>query len=153
MNHTTKSGQDFLIRATLTEQLSFSASVKVARFDISNRAYFITSGLDTPEPPNGVAVEELDGSILTTFLAELVPTPAATPSAVRNVVEVADKSTHDYDGHDAIMVCDLFPRIQVFSVKVSPTEETFKIFFLICLADRRRMTSGSTSNSLTRWQQ
>jgi hypothetical protein len=137
---TTKSGRDFLVRATLSEQLSFSASVKVARFDMSNRAYFVTSGLDAPEPPACVRPEELDGGILTTFLAELVPAPAAPPSTIRDVVEVADKlSSDDYDGHDPAMICSLFPRIQVFSVVDLLTEETSKVFFLICLADRRRI--------------
>lgn len=136
----TKAGRDFLIRATLVEHISFSASVKIARFDLSNRAYFITSGLNTTEPPIDVALEDLDGGILTSFLADLVPMPAALPSAVRDVVEVADKlSSPDYDGHDPDLICRLFPRIQVFSGVDLLPEETFKIFFLICLTDRRRV--------------
>jgi hypothetical protein len=151
---TTKSSRDFLIRATLTKQLSFSISVKVARFDLSSRAYFVTSGLDAPDPPSGVALEELDGGILTTFLSELAPRPAAPPSAVRNVVEVADKlSDDDYDGHDPALICSLFPTIQVFSAVDLSIEDTFKVFFLICLAAGLALTSGSTSNSPTRWPQ
>lgn len=137
---TTECGTDFLVRATLAEQLSFSTSVKAARFDLSARAYFVTSGLDAPEPPSGVELKELDGSILTTFLAELAPRPAAMPSAVRNVVEFADQlSTPGYDGHDPPSVCSLFPKIQVFSVADLSKDETFRVFFLICLADRRRI--------------
>jgi hypothetical protein len=137
---TAEDDRGFLIRATLTKQLSFSASVKVARYDLSNRAYFITSGMDIPEPPNCVVLEELDGGILTTFLAELAPRPTASPSAVRNIVEVADKlSTDGYDGHDYLSICSLFPRIQVFSASDLLASETLKVFFLICLADRRRI--------------
>ena len=137
---TSKGGKDFLIRATLTEQLSFSTSVKVARYDLSNRAYFICCGMDIPEPPSCVAPEELDGGILTTFLAELAPRPTAPPSAVRNIVEFADESSTDgYDGHDHVSICSLFPGIRVFSSSDLLAGETFKVFFLICLADRRRI--------------
>jgi hypothetical protein len=137
---TTSRDKDFLIRAELTQQLSFSTSVKVARFDLSKRAYFVTSGLDASEPPAGVTVEEVDGGVLTTFLAELEPRPAVPPAEVRNIVEVADKvSTVDYSGHDPIGICGLFPKIQVFSTMGLVVEETFKVFFLICLADRRRV--------------
>lgn len=137
---TTKDGREFLVRATLTEQLSFSASVKVARYDLSGRTYFITSGMDIPEPPSCVLLEELDGGIVTTFLAEVAPRPTAPPSAVRNIVEVADDlSTERYDGHDHLSICSLFPTIQVFSASDLLAGETFKVFFLICLADRRRI--------------
>jgi hypothetical protein len=43
---TTKGDREFLVRAILAEQLSFSTSVKVARYDLSNRAYFrVCSGI------------------------------------------------------------------------------------------------------------
>jgi len=137
---TTNGGREFLVRARLTEQISFSASTKVARFDLSNRAYFISSGLDAPEPPKELTTEELDGGILTAFLAELAPRPLVPPLAIRDVVEFADKlSTPDYDGHDPSLMRDLFPKIQVFSAENLLPEETFKVFFLICLSDRRRI--------------
>jgi hypothetical protein len=96
--------------------------------------------MDIAEPPNCIALEELDGGIVTAFLAELAPRPAASPSAVRNIVEVADKlSTDGYDGHDHLSICSLFPVIQVFSAPDLLAGETFKVFFLICLAERRRI--------------
>src|ERR1035441_3485582 len=59
---TTSSGRQFLMNATLVAELSLSAVVKVARFDFSNRAVFVTSGLDVPEAPNALRVEDLDRS-------------------------------------------------------------------------------------------
>jgi hypothetical protein len=133
-------GKAFLKYATLIEELSFSASVKVARFDFYNRAFFVTIGLDAPEAPNVFQVEHLDGGRLTAVLSELKPTPVVLPSQIRDVVEVADKaSSSSYGGHDHHLVSGLYPKIQVLSVADLLREESFKMFFLICLADRRRI--------------
>jgi hypothetical protein len=73
-------------------------------------------------------------------LSELMPNPAVLPSGIRNVVEFADKtSTPGYDGHDHISVCSLYPKVQVFSAEDLLLDASFKIFFLICLSDRRRL--------------
>ena len=126
------------MNATLVAELSLSAVVKVARFDFSNRAFFVTSGLDVPEAPNALRVEDLDGGLLTAFLSEIRPSPAARASEIRNIVEYADKmSTPGYDGHDPLLVSGLFPKIHVFSVQDLLIDESFKVFFLICLSGRR----------------
>ena len=135
---TSGSGRQFLMYAALVEELSISASVKVARFDLANRAFFVTSGLDLPDVPEHLRVEDLDGGLLTAFLYELKPSPAVAPSLIRDVVEFADKtSTLGYLGHDPLLVSSLYPKIQVFSVEDLLREESFKMFFLICLSDRR----------------
>lgn len=137
---TTHSGREFLMHATLITQLSLSASVKISRFDLLNRAYFITSGLDSPDVSSVLRFEELDGGALTAFLSELSPAPIASPLQVRNVVEFADgTSTPGYRGHDPVSLSGLYPRVQVFSAEDLLTEESFNIFFLICLSDRRRL--------------
>jgi len=137
---TTSPGRQFLRNATLVAQLSFSASVKVARFDLSNRAFFVTSGLDTPELPDVLELEDLDGGMLTAFLSELKPVPAALPAEIRNVVEVADKTSDPgYQGHDPLLISRLYPNIQVFSAEDLLEDRSFTMFFLICLRDRRRI--------------
>ncbi len=135
-----KLGKAFLKYATLVDELSFSASVKIARFDFYNRAFFVTTGLDVPEASSLFQVEQLDGGRLTVVLSELKPTPVVLPSQIRNIVEVADKeSIASYIGHDHQLVSGLYPKIQLFSVADLLREESFKMFFLICLADRRRI--------------
>jgi hypothetical protein len=136
---TTAHSRELLIGAKRTAELSFSSSVKIARYDYRNRAYFITSGLDSPETPTALTPEDVDSGLLTAFLADLTPTPCVSPTAIRNIVEVADKTTPGYDGHDLDSMQSLFPRIQVFSVDDLVDDESFKTFFLICLADRRRI--------------
>ena len=133
-------GKAFLKFAARVDELSFSASVKIARFDFFDRAFFVTTGLDVPEPPDVFQVEHLDGGRLTTVLSELNLTPVVLPSQVRNIVEVADKeSSASYEGHDYHLVSGLYPKIQLFSVADLLTEESFRMFFVICLADRRRI--------------
>ena len=126
------------MNATLVAELALSTVVKIARFDFSNRAFFVTSGLDVLEPPKALEVEELHGGILTAFLSEVRPSPAASASEIRNIVEYADKtSTPGYGGHDPLLVSGLFPKIRVFSVPDLLIDESSKVFFLICLSDRR----------------
>jgi len=137
---TEHSGRHFLKDAVLVSNLSFSASLKLARFDFSNRSFFFTSGFDFPEPPSILQPEDLDGGRLTAFLYEMKPSPIASPSEIRNVVEVADKvSTSDYGGHDFESVLGLFPKIRVFSTEGLSKDDSFKMFLLICLSDRRRI--------------
>jgi hypothetical protein len=87
---TDHSGRAFLKFATLVEVLSFSASVKIARFDFYNRAFFVTTGLDVLEAPNVFQVEQLDGGRLTAVLFGLKPAPVVLPSRIRDIIEVAD---------------------------------------------------------------
>jgi hypothetical protein len=126
------------MNATLVAELPLSASVKVARFDFSNRAFFVTSGLDLPEVPDPLRAEDLDGGLLTAFLSGVRPSPAVGTAQIRDVVEYADNtSTLGYNGHDPLLVSDLFPKIHVFSVQDLLIDESFKVFFLICLSGRR----------------
>jgi hypothetical protein len=137
---TTSSGRRFLKDAVLVEELSLSALVKIARFEHSNRAFFVTSGFDIPDPPDILQVEEVDGGLLTAFLFEVKPSPAAFPSFIRNVVEVADlQSDPSYEGHDPLSICGMYPKIQVFSVEDLVQEQSFNTFLLLCLSDRRRI--------------
>jgi hypothetical protein len=137
---TDHSGKAFLKYAKLAEHLSFSASVKIARFNFYSRAFFVTTGLDLPEAPEIFQVEQLDGGRLTTIISELKSMPVVLPSQIRNVVEADDGTSGlTYEGHDHQLLSTLYPKIQVFSVLDLPTEESFKVFFLICLADRRRI--------------
>ncbi len=135
---TSSFGRRFLKCATLVDELAYSATLKTARFDLANRAYFVTSGFDVPEAPDRLRTEGLDGGLLTTFLAEIAPSPVAQPSEIHDVVGFADKTyAPDYEGHDPSLVASLYPKIQVFSIQDLLKEESFKVFFIICLSDRR----------------
>ncbi len=129
----------FLKESVLVHQLSFSPSVKLARFDFSNRAVFFSSGLETFEPPGQLRTEDLDGGSLTAFLSDVGLLPVVSPAQIRDAVEVEDKlSTPTYDGHDPVLISNLYSGIQVFSMDDLAQEESFKLFFLICLCDQRR---------------
>src|SRR5689334_5242126 len=80
---TDHAGKAFLEFGTLLEVLSFSASVKIARFGFYNRAFFVSTGRDVLEAPNVFRVEQLDGGRLTAVLFELKPAPVVLPSRIR----------------------------------------------------------------------
>lgn len=135
---TLPSEREFLEQSKLVSQISLSSTVKIARLDHNSHAFFVTSGLETSDPPPGTSIEECDAGILTAFLADLSPRPVALPSAIRNVVEFSDQtSTPQYAGHDPLLIGALFPPIQVFIASDLLEEETLKFFFRICLSDRR----------------
>jgi hypothetical protein len=136
---TTRSDRQFLIEASLIADLSLSASLKAGRFDYSGHAYFVTSGFDVQEPPGLLQEEDSNGGILTAFLAELLPAPVALPSQVKDIVESADMSSDpEYEGHDHFSISSLYPNIQVFSAEDLLEEESPRMFFLLCVADKRR---------------
>jgi hypothetical protein len=77
--------------------------------------------------------------LLTTVLAETLPRPRATVSEIVDVVEAFDKdSDPGYAGHDAGSVGSLFPSIRAFSGLDLADEETWRIFFLLCLDEVMR---------------
>jgi len=129
--------RDFLVSARLVQKLDLSPSMKAARFDHEGRTYFTTSGLEILDPPIGLDPEELNGAILTTILSDLEIRPTARPIGIKEIVEYADKTQSDYQGHDSERIASLFPPIQVFSTELVEGEESGNVLFLLCLADRR----------------
>jgi hypothetical protein len=137
--NTTSQERGALKHAKLTSKVSLSASIKLARFDLYNRIYFLTSGLDTLDVPNELQVEDINAGLVTAFLSELQPTPIASFAKVRDIVDVESKTTSQfYNGHRASAMAELYPRIQIFSAHALGLDESLKVFFLLCLDDRRR---------------
>ena len=137
---TTPSGRKFLKDAILIEDLSFSSSVKLARFDHSGNSVFVSVGFDIENPPSSLDSLDMDGGMLTAVLAELGPVPNSSPISIKNIVEYSDKvSDPNYDGHDPFSVASLYPKMQFFAINDLLVDDTFKIFFLLCLSDSRRV--------------
>ena len=138
-----------LKRAQLTSSISFASTLKVARFDNGTNAYFVTLGLDlAPSPPCDIIDEiDLDGSLLTLILAELKPKPIASALSIRNIVEADDKESNpQYTGHDPSFIGSLFPAVRCFRAIDILSDETQRIFFLLCLADLRRANTWMDMN-------
>jgi hypothetical protein len=113
--------------------------MKAARFDHAGRSVLFTVGFDIENVPAPLESLDLDGGLLTTVLSELTPAPCESSSAIKDIVEYSDqKSDPLYDGHDPFLVAGLFPKVQAFSLRDLPVEDSFRIFFLLCLHDRRR---------------
>lgn len=136
---TTEENRAFLIHAEAVNSLVLSPTLAIQRFDFEDRSYFVTAGFETVEDPEELIREDLNGSILTAFLSETDVRVTATPDEVRNVVEVGQLGEPEYNGHAFEQMASLFPNIQVYSTPRLVKEESEATFFLLCLADRRRV--------------
>ena len=136
---TNASDRSFLTESIVREKFSFSPSLKILRLDWQNRAFFFTTGFDVLQPPTSCQVEDLHAGMLTAFLAESSVRPIASAVQVRDVVEFADNSQPGYEGHDPELISNLYPKIQVFSMSDLALDQSFKVFFLLCICDRRRV--------------
>jgi hypothetical protein len=120
----------------------FTPSKRIARFDYNSDAYFCTVGFEGAELETQLAGVELNGALVTLILAELKPRPIATPNQVRNVVEVSDKgSDEEYKGHDFDAIAGLYASMLVQVAADIDKDETWNIFFQICLMDTRKSHS------------
>lgn len=126
-----------LVKADLKSTLSFGASLKLARFDIDGISLFCTVGLELPDEIAALNEEGVGGGMMTAVLSELSPMPKATPLEVRNVIETGI-TTAGYAGHEVFEISQLYPTLKVFSGIDISGDETPRVFFLICLADRTR---------------
>ncbi|MGY2340706.1 hypothetical protein ACW9HW_15920 [Pseudomonas sp. SDO5532_S415] len=126
-----------LVKADLTATISLGSSLKLARFDVDGVSLFCTVGLELPDDIAGLLDEGVGGGMMTAVLSELRPTPKATPLEVRNTIETGI-NTAGYMGHEVLEISQLYPTLRVFSGEDISEEETPRVFFLICLADRIR---------------
>ena len=137
---TKASDRSFLKESIVRDEISFSPSLKMLRLDWLNRAFFFTTGFDVLRPPTSCQVEDLHAGMLTAFLAESSVRPVASAVQVRDVVEFADRDSQPgYEGHDPELISNLYPKIQVFSMSDLAEDQSFKVFFLLCICDRRRV--------------
>ncbi|MDR9863431.1 hypothetical protein [Pseudomonas baetica] len=128
--------RDFLVESIMVDSLSFGLSLKIARFDFQNKSLFFTIGFDLPDEIGLLVEEDLGGGVLTAILSELSPMPSVPASFVKNIVDFSSFSSGaKYSGHEANGIFSLFPSIRCFSTSDLAEEETYRIFFLICLAD------------------
>jgi hypothetical protein len=126
-----------LVKSDLTSTISLSTSLKLARFDVDGISLFCTVGLELPDEIAGLLDEGVGGGMMTAVLSELRPMPKATPLEVRNAIGTGI-DTDGYMGHEVLEISPLYPTLRVFSGVDISEDETPRVFFLICLADRIR---------------
>lgn len=136
-----KETKPVLKESILASSISFSSNLQIARFDHNHYSYFFTVGLDLSEirPYNFLNEVDIDGSLLTLVLAELRPQPLASTYEIRNIIEVDDADGNpNYQGHSAEEIASLFPKVRCYEAENLSADETQRVFFLLCLADRTR---------------
>lgn len=126
-----------LVKATLTSSISLGSSLKIGRFDLDKVSLFCTVGLELPSDVAGLLCEDIGGGMLTVVLSEFLPTPKASAVEVKNIIGIG-RSTSGYIGHEGHELSQLYPPVRVFSDIDLSEDETARIYFLICLADKFR---------------
>lgn len=124
--------------AELRERLSFSPARAVLRFDLGTDCLICASAFEFAVPSGGLVEIDVGAGLLTVVLAELKPRPRGTTTQVRDVVEASDKNADaNYGGHDATTIASLFAPIRAFSASNVSPQDTWRIFFLLCLEECR----------------
>jgi hypothetical protein len=119
--------------------LSFGANRAVARFDLDSECFICTLGFDQVIGQAGLLEIDVGAGLLTALLMDLKPRPRATAAEIKDVIEAQHKIAEpSYNGHDPQLILLLFPTIRAFtSIDVDP-EETWRIFFLLCVDESRQ---------------
>ena len=124
----------FLTNATVGETISLGAGRKLARFDLSTKSYFCVIGFDQESLASGAFELDLDPAFLTVALHELRPRPTGPVSNIRQIVEISDKEADpSYSGHLFEAVAALFPAVRFFEAPSRKPEETWSVFFRMCI--------------------
>jgi hypothetical protein len=136
---TNAADRELLKGAILSGFLRLGPGRSLVRFDLGPAALICSVGFDHVTAQAGLVEIDVHPGLLTTVLAETLPRPRATVSEIVDVVEAFDKdSDPGYAGHDAGSVGSLFPSIRAFSGLDLADEETWRIFFLLCLDEVMR---------------
>jgi hypothetical protein len=127
----------FLTNAKLSAFLPFTARKGVARFDLWKETYFYTVGFEHVLPPVELSETDVHPGILTTVISELKIAPKATTAEIRDVVEAEDSTLGGYAGHGADLLGLLYPPMRIFQSRDVADDETWRMFFLLCLSESR----------------
>lgn len=130
--------REVLKHADFSGVVSFGPGRAIARFDQGSNCFICTIGFDRVLPQGGLVEIEVGAGLLTALLAEVKPRPRSTPTQVKDIVEAFDRDTDPgYKGHDADSIAPLFPPIRAFAALDTASEETWRIFFLLCVGECR----------------
>jgi len=135
---TTAAEKGVLKNAKLTELLTFTARKGLARFDLSTKTIFCSVGFDHLVPSFGLSEDDVNAGLLTAILFELDPLPRASAAEIKNIIEADDPSINaGYAGHTSAAIKTLYPTVRAFSAYNISPDETWRLFFLICLLECR----------------
>ena len=129
-----RSHRDFMIHANLVEYVHLNSMRKIAVLEYHGRSVCCTVGFENV-PDNFLLSEiEVNASHLTIIFADLGLRPKVSPFAIKNIIEISDKSSDPlYEGHSAEEIARLFPTVRAFEVDLLTHGSLWKLFFQICI--------------------
>ena len=106
--------KDFLKNATVESCFRFSPQRAIARLNHWGTRYIATTGFVNDAGPLGRLEHTVHSGQITTVLSELEPRPTSSPLEVKNIVEIGQRGSTGYGGHDPVFIASLFPSVRLF---------------------------------------
>jgi hypothetical protein len=128
--------KSFLTDAKRVIDLQFTATRRAIFYVFREQSYCCTVGFEHAQPFWTIEELAVNGGLFTAIVADLLPRPIASTTAIRNVIEAQDKlQTAAYIGHDVELIAPLFPQIKIFTCPLVSTEEAYRVFFRFCVLE------------------
>jgi hypothetical protein len=120
-----------LTRGTLETTVRFGGDRFLAHVRVDADDYIGLIGFDHEPDVSSLSLADVTPGLAILLLSEMSPRPRATPSEIRNVVEVGSMDDSDYQGHTMASVGSLFPRLQLLASDQPIDEESAQRLFLM----------------------
>lgn len=102
---------------------------------IDDLVFMVSAGFKFSEPPDGFTEIDPGPGHLTAILSEVPVGIVASPYEVKDAIDLHDRTTPGYKGHDFEKIHDLFHRVRVFS-SLQIGEDPWGSFFKFCIEER-----------------
>ncbi|MDB6454464.1 hypothetical protein [Falsirhodobacter sp. 20TX0035] len=133
---TTPSERGFLRDARLVHLMKIGAKRLILNFEYQQHSYFATIGFSGIFETKYFEELQVNSSHLTAILSEANIPPSASPLEIIENIGGHDKdSDPDYNGHDAKLLFDLYPKIKVFRSANGIVADFWQAYFIICLEE------------------
>ena len=124
-----------LTRGTIETTVRFGGERSLAHVRVDADEYIGLIGFDHEPELTAVSLIDVTPGLAILLLSEMSPRPRATPSEIRNVVEVGSMDEDDYGGHTIASVGSLFPPLQLLTSDQPIDEDSAQRLFLMISAE------------------
>ena len=102
---------------------------------IDKNQHLIASGFEFADSPAGFEECVVGSGHLTAILSDFPIPVAASEYEIKDIIDLHDKTTPGYEGHDHIQVAKLFSSVRIF-VSENHLQSPWNSFFKLCLNER-----------------
>ena len=124
-----------LTRGVIQTTVRFGGERSLAHVRVDADHYIGLIGFDHEPDVSSLSLIDVTPGLAILLLSDMSPRPRATPSEIRNVVEVGSMDDGDYGGHTVASVGSLFPRLQLLTSDQPIDQDSAQRLFLMISAD------------------